>query len=67
MVYQYPSLELADVYGVISYYLKNQEEVETYLDERQKKAEIIRKEIQSHFDSRGIRERLLKRRAVKTS
>lgn len=67
IVYQYPSLELADVYGVISYYLKNQEEVETYLDERQKKAEIIRKEIQSHFDSRGIRERLLKRRAVKTS
>jgi Uncharacterized conserved protein len=65
IVYQYPSLKLADVYAVISYYLNNQAEVEAYLEERQKKAEMIRKKIESNFDSQGIRERLLKRRAAK--
>jgi uncharacterized protein (DUF433 family) len=65
IVYQYPTLKLADVYAVISYYLSNQAEVETYLEERQKRAEMIRQKIESNFDSQGIRERLLKRRAKK--
>jgi uncharacterized protein (DUF433 family) len=65
IVYQYPSLKLADVYMVISYYLRNQEEVEDYLAEHQEKAKHIRKKIESHFDSKGIRERLLKRRTAK--
>lgn len=67
IIYQFPSLELADVYAVIGYYLKNQAEVEAYLQERQKNAEIIRKKIEAHFDSKGIRERLLKRRVIKNS
>jgi uncharacterized protein (DUF433 family) len=65
IVYQYPSLQLADVYAVISYYLSNRAEVENYLEERQKRAEMIRQKIESNFDSQGIRERLLKRRAKK--
>lgn len=65
IVYQYPSLELADVYAVISYYLRHQVEVEAYLEERQQKAKTIRKKIESHFDPQGIRQRLLKRRASK--
>ena len=67
IIYQYPSLNLGDVYAVIGYYLRNQMEVETYLEERQKNAEIIRKKIEAHFDSQGIRERLLKRRTMKKS
>lgn len=65
IVYQYPSLKLADVYTVIGYYLANKAEVEAYLIEHRKRAKKIRKEIESHFDSKGIRERLLKRRAAK--
>ncbi len=65
IVYQYPSLDLADVYAVIGYYLKNRAQVETYLEERRKKADLIRNEINAHFDSKGIRERLLKRRVHK--
>lgn len=48
IVFQYPSLKLADVYAVISYYLRNQQEVENYLAEHQKKAGHIRKRIESH-------------------
>lgn len=54
IVFQYPSLELADVYAVIGYYLKRQVEVEAYMKEQQKKAETIRKKIELHFDPKGI-------------
>ena len=30
IVYKYPSLTLADVYAVITYYLRHQQEVEAY-------------------------------------
>ncbi len=66
IVYQYPSLKLADVYAVISYYLRKQTEVETYLEESQKRAEVIHKKIKSDSDSQSIRERLLKRHAAES-
>jgi len=59
---QYPSLQLADVYAVISHYLRNRSEVEKYLRKRQKQAEDIRKQNEARFDPSGIRERLLARR-----
>ncbi len=62
IVQQYPSLQLADVYAVISYYLRNRSEVETYLKKRQRQAEKIRKENETRYDPHGIRERLLARR-----
>ena len=34
IVYQYPSLDLADVYAVIAYYLQRRPEVEAYLRRR---------------------------------
>ncbi|MEM9508659.1 MAG: DUF433 domain-containing protein, partial [Cyanobacteria bacterium P01_E01_bin.35] len=34
----YPTLTLSDVYGAIAFYLKNQDEVEAYLDKREKLA-----------------------------
>ena len=63
IVHQYPSLQLADVYGVISYYLRQHPEVEAYLDQRQQHANKIRKQNESRFDPHGVRERLLARRA----
>lgn len=63
IVQQYPSLQLADLYAVISYYLKNHSEVEAYLQKRRKQAEEIRKQNEARFDPHGIRERLLARYA----
>ncbi len=58
----YPSLNLADVYAVIVYYLRHQEEVEKYLQERQKIAQEVRRKNEAKFNPLGVRDRLLKRR-----
>lgn len=60
---QYPSLNLADVYSLIGYYLHHSSEVETYLRQRKTQAEVVRRENESRFDPRGVRDRLLARRA----
>jgi len=62
IVYQYPSLHLADVYTVISYYLRRRSEVEAYLRQRKRRADTIRKQNESRFDPHGVRDRLLARR-----
>jgi len=62
---QYPSLELADVYAIIGYYLRHRPEVETYLMERQAQSEAVRRDNEAQFDPAGVRERLLARRAVR--
>src|SRR4051794_10275690 len=41
---QYPSLDLADVYAVISYYLRHRDEVQVYLQDRQALASRVRQE-----------------------
>lgn len=61
IVQQYPSLELADVYAVIGYYLRNREEVDAYLEQRKQQASAIREQNESNFDVTAIRERLLSR------
>jgi len=63
IVHQYPSLWLADVYAVISYYLRQHAEVEAYLRKRRAQADEMRIQNESRFDPRGVRERLLARRA----
>ncbi|MGH7959459.1 MAG: DUF433 domain-containing protein [Opitutaceae bacterium] len=64
---QFPTLALADVYQVIAYFLNHAAEVESYLAARQKEAGTLRGEIESHFDPRGMRARLLARRSAKAS
>lgn len=59
---QYPSLELADIYSVIGYYLRNASEVQAYLCQRQTKSLAVRGQNESRFDPQGIRERLQARR-----
>ena len=63
IVQQYPSLNLADVYHVIGYYLRRPSEVEAYLQQRKAQADIARKQNESRFDPEGVRDRLLARRA----
>jgi uncharacterized protein (DUF433 family) len=47
IVQSFPTLELADVYGVVSYYLHHRDEVHEYLDRRDIEANELRKEIES--------------------
>lgn len=61
IVNMYTSLDLADVYDVIAYYLRHKSEVDAYLDTRQEQAEATRKKIEAEFDPTTIRGRLLAR------
>jgi uncharacterized protein (DUF433 family) len=62
IVQQYTTLDLADVYAVIGYYLQHRGEVNEYLAARRAQRDEIRKEVESRFDPHGIRDRLLARR-----
>jgi uncharacterized protein (DUF433 family) len=63
IVYRYPSVNLADVYATIAFYLKHQSEVEAYLQQRRQQSQEIRAINQARFDPQGLRDRLLARRA----
>jgi len=63
IVYQYPSLDLADVYAVIGYYLQRRSDIEAYLRRRQQQRDEVYEQNEARFDPRGIRDRLLARRA----
>jgi uncharacterized protein (DUF433 family) len=43
----FPSLRLADIYAVISYYLNHREQVNAYLHDQKKKAHGVRDDIES--------------------
>ncbi len=62
IVLDFDSLSLSEVYAAISYYLQNREEVDSYMIERSKQSERLRASIESRFDQKGLRERLLARR-----
>lgn len=62
IVYQYPSLDLADVYAVIGYYLQRRSDIEAYLRRRQQQRDEVREQNEARFDPCGIRNRLLARR-----
>lgn len=61
IVFQYPVLDLADVYVVIAYYLKNQAGVDAYLETTRTLSEQLRLDVQQQFPAAGIRERLTAR------
>lgn len=58
----FPTVNLADIYAVIAYYLRHRDEVERYLTERDAQAAETRKRIEPVLADQGIRERLLARR-----
>ena len=59
IVSKFPALELADVYAVISYYLRHKAEIDIYLAQTEA---TIRQQHPEMFDTAGIRERLVARR-----
>ena len=62
IVADYSTLNLPDVYAVITYYLQNQAEVEAYLQQREGQRDEAHREMGARFPQAGIRERLLARR-----
>jgi uncharacterized protein (DUF433 family) len=62
IVADYSTLDLSDVYAVVTYYLQNQAEVEAYLQRRQAQRDEVRREMETRFPQAGLRERLLARR-----
>jgi uncharacterized protein (DUF433 family) len=57
IVNRYPSLQLADVYAVVTFYLRHKDEVEAYLRSCEEEAEIIRKKIEAAgMTHTGLRE-----------
>ena len=64
IVRAYPTLQLADVYAVIAYYLRHRGELDEYLRRREEEAAALKREIEARQPNRaGLRERLLARKA----
>jgi hypothetical protein len=57
-------LDLADVYGVIAYYLRHRDEVGIYLKRREEEAEALRAMIEAERSRISRKELLARRRAV---
>jgi uncharacterized protein (DUF433 family) len=63
IVQRYPTTTLADIYAVVAYYLRHQEEIEAYLGDRERRASDVRGRIEEHQGDLGpLRRRLLARR-----
>jgi uncharacterized protein (DUF433 family) len=62
IVHRYSSLALSDVYNVIGYYLRHQDAIEEYLQQREQLAESVQRKLSEiQPDLNGIRSRLLAR------
>jgi uncharacterized protein (DUF433 family) len=67
IVLQFPALNLADVYAVIGFYLKNEAAVEEYLVRQIADSAKIRQQVEAQFSPTGIRQRLMQRRSAQQS
>lgn len=64
IVHKYSTLDLADVYAVIAYYLRHREEVDAYLKQREIEADELRKLIEANQPPLpDLKARLLARKA----
>ncbi|HEX6984379.1 MAG TPA: DUF433 domain-containing protein [Planctomycetaceae bacterium] len=64
----FPGTDLRDIYGAIAYYLRHTDEVDRYLERREREAERLRETIESELGSsadlyRRLRERQAEREA----
>jgi len=63
-VLRYASRLRHDPHALIGYYLRHRAEMDAYLEQREREADEFRKQMEALFDPRGLRERLLARRAA---
>lgn len=59
---QYPTLDLADIYSVLAYYLRHTAVVDAYVAEQEAQRNQVHNEMTTRFPTEGIRARLLARR-----
>ena len=60
----YPTLDLADVYGTIAYYLRHRKAIDEYIHSRRQEADKLRQEIEAKQPGRvELRAKLLARKA----
>jgi uncharacterized protein (DUF433 family) len=64
---EYPTLQPADIYMVIGYYLHHRDAVQEYLQAQDAAAEQGRQEMVARFHHIGLKERLLARRTAQDS
>jgi uncharacterized protein (DUF433 family) len=62
IVQQYSSLRLGDVYAILTFYIRRRPDIDAYVRQRRRDAEVVRGENETRFDPEGLRERLLARR-----
>ena len=62
IVDRFPTLDLADVYAALSYYLRYRADVDAYLREQERDAAVIRARIEAYSPQGDIRARLLARK-----
>jgi uncharacterized protein (DUF433 family) len=65
IVTAYPALKLSEVYGSLSYYLENRQEIDAYIAVRGEEAEQLWAKIEADPDQRQIRQKLLSRKIEK--
>ena len=58
IVQDFPTLRLADVYAVLTYYLQHRDAVDVYLQARCKEAQELRQQAEGCSDVQGLRARL---------
>lgn len=63
IAFQYPVLDLSDVYAVIGYYLKHQPAIEKYIKNSQVVSRAIQESVQKKFPVTDTRQRLITRQA----
>jgi uncharacterized protein (DUF433 family) len=63
IVEEFPTLDLADVYSVLGFYLRHRSDVDAYLQQRRQQAHEVRAKIEARRKPKDVRKRLLARQA----
>ena len=63
IVAQFPSLALSDVHAAIAYYLTHTAEIDAYLQQREREADVLQEQLNAFGDKHDLRQRLLARQA----
>jgi uncharacterized protein (DUF433 family) len=67
IVLKYPTLNLTDVYAVITYYLWNRPEIDAYLEQVKRESDARYQAYEQCYPTAPIRERLLKEKSDRAS
>lgn len=69
IAHKFPSIELADIYASITYYLNNRDEIEAYLHAQEAEADVTQQRIESNpqyqTSNAKMRARLLARQQAR--